>query len=153
MIPPLQLDYAPARRGPQGSRLMLVGALLVLAALIARHADLTAATAELEATLAATPVAEPDSGARMPADLGVGLAALEAAAAPEVALLALSAAGDSLQFEAEAEQLPAAVDFVQRLGRSGAFAGIVIERIEVQRNLPGQPVRVSCRATLGGRAS
>lgn len=69
------------------------------------------------------------------------LTALEVAADDSVTLLTLQTEGHDLRITGEARNLPAALDYAQRLDGSQAFAGTHLAHSEVVRDHPRQPVR------------
>ncbi|HEX6735810.1 MAG TPA: hypothetical protein VF096_13445 [Azonexus sp.] len=160
----LHLDY---QRPPPGRQLpgivLLAASLALCAALLQQSAGLARDTEIAEARLAevrrAAAAARQSAASPAPAPPASASAArwealfvaLEGAADETVTLLALAPGERETVLTGEARDLPAALDYAQRLQAAPAFAGAHLAKYEVVREHPRQPVRFTVLA--GGRES
>lgn len=164
---PLWLDY---QRPPPGRQLpgiaLLVGSLLLSGVLLSMSADLGR---EIEATDAQVAklrqsaerrrlfaeAAKPTESATPapPASASAArwetlFASLEGAADETVTLLGLTPGAREVIITGEARDLPAALDYAQRLQTAPAFSEAYLAKYEVVREHPRQPVRFTVMARL-----
>lgn len=71
---------------------------------------------------------------------------LEKAADDKVTLLALAPTASDILIDGEARNLPAALDYAQRLQDGATLANAHVARYEIARDQPGQPVRFTVEA-------
>lgn len=159
---PLWLDY---QRPPPGRQLpgvaLLVGSVLLCGVLFAMSADLATDIDETEARVfklrqAAErqrlfAQAETQEAAVPPASASAAqwetlFNALEKAADDSVTLLGLNPGEREITLTGEARDLPAALDYAQRLQASPVFSQAHLARYEVVRDHPRQPVRFTVLA-------
>lgn len=165
---PLWLDY---QRPPPGRQLpgiaLLAGSLLLAGVLLSMSADLGR---EIEATDAQVvklrqaaerrrlfaEAAKPAADSAAPAPPASASAArwetlfasLEGAADETVTLLGLTPGTREVTITGEARDLPAALDYAQRLQTAPAFSEAYLAKYEVVREHPRQPVRFTVLARL-----
>lgn len=171
----LNLDYAPAPRMiRRWIWWLLVLSILTVAVTGWRYTQLQAeraglglqleARAEVRKTPAAVPLAPGDQTAlkeqvkqanAVLAELGRPwsrlFSQLEAAAGPEIAVLAIrpDAAKEQLRVIGEARHLGDVLEYVHRLADSGGFMDVVLEQHEVVDTDPQKPVRFALSAHWG----
>lgn len=175
----LELDLvAPVRRGGRAGSLLLLLAVIAAGAVGWQHRALHDELLELEARAApvrsqapapsATAVSAPrarqavlevQQAAQVAGRLNVPwdalFAALETAATPDVALLAIeSEAGRrSVRLSGEARQLGALLAYVRSLRGRSALTDVFIHSHEMQAQDPQHPVRFSIAASWAGSGS
>lgn len=162
---PLWLDY---QRPPPGRQLpgiaLLAGSLLLSGVLLQMSADLAQDIEAAEARVykmrqaaerrrlfaeAAKPAAE---SAAPPASASAArwerlFVSLEGAADETVTLLGLTPGARDVVLTGEARDLPAALDYAQRLQAAPAFSQAHLAKYEVVREHPRQPVRFTVLAS------
>lgn len=161
-LPPLLLDHA-RRGGPGAGRALLLLALSgnVLGGLYCADLGMQAQALEDFAHSSSAQRA-PDRASRRAADdlraelgrandvlraLGMPwerlFGALESVSGPDVSLLALDPAPDkhNLRLSGEARNMRALLDYLRKLGASGAFAAVHLQSHQVQQADPQRPVR------------
>ena len=164
---PLWLDY---QRPPPGRQLpgiaLLVGSLLLSGVLLSMSADLAQDIDTTEAQVfklrqaaerrrlfaeAAKPAAAESTAPAPLASASAArwetlLASLEGAADETVTLLGLTPGPREVILTGEARDLPAALDYAQRLQAAPAFSEAYLAKYEVVREHPRQPVRFTVLA-------
>jgi hypothetical protein len=165
--PPLWLDYQRPPPGQQLPGLVLLAVSVLLAAWLGWAAHVTGddlvstskqvaqlrQNVERQRVLAATANAGETKAVEAMRAVSASatrweafFTALEKAADDKVTLLALAPTASTILIDGEAQNLPAALDYAQRLQGGTTLANAHVARYEIARDQPGQPVRFTVEA-------